>query len=56
MQGRQRDIKVNERGAREDVQTLPTRSTSPHKPHQSPPEVLWESNGRPDREPGCGKR
>jgi hypothetical protein len=53
---RQCNIKDYARAVQEDVQTVSTRSTSPHKPHQTPPEVLWGSNGRPDREPGYGKR
>lgn len=44
------------RVAQEDVRTLPTRSTSPRRPHQSPPEAPLGLNGRPDRGPGCGTR
>jgi len=40
----------------EGVQTSPTRSTSPRRPRQSPPEVLSGSNGRQDRGPGYGTR
>ena len=53
---RQCNMEEYARAVQEDAQTLPTRSTSPHKPHQIPPEVLWGSNGRPDREPGYDKR
>ena len=49
-------VRLHAREAREGVQTSPTRSTSPRKPHQNPPEVPLGSNGRPDRGPGYGKR
>jgi len=38
----------------EGAQTSPTRSTSPRRPRQNPPEVLSGSNGRQDRGPGYG--
>ena len=49
-------MKNDARVVQEDVQTLLTRNIGPHKPHQNPPEVLWELNGRPDHGPGYDKR
>ena len=49
-------IRPHAHGAREGVQTSPTRSTGPRKPHQNPPEVPLGSNGRPDHGLGYGKR
>ena len=49
-------MRVHVHGAQEGAQILPARSTDLHKPHRSPPEVPWESNGKPDREPDCGRR
>ena len=49
-------IRPHAHGAREGVQTSPTRSISPRRPHQNHPEVPLGSDGRPDRGPGYGKR